>query len=121
MKIRKAYKFRLKITGEVEDKLLHFAGCCRFIWNKVLSLSLDRLKSKQSIIWYQEASFWLTLWKKSEEYGFLKECHSQLLQQKLKDLDKAFRDAFDKSQPLKRLPIFRKKGTHDSFRFPQGF
>jgi putative transposase len=70
---------------------------------------------------YQELAFWLCLWKRSEEYGFLRECHSQVLQQKLMDLDRAFRDAFDKGQSGKRLPVFKKKGQHDSFRYCQGF
>lgn len=68
---------------------------------------------------YVELSHWLTLWKQSDEYGFLKEAPSQVLQQKLKDLDRAFMDAFDKNQPLKRLPSARKKGKHDSIRFPE--
>jgi putative transposase len=36
-------------------------------------------------------------------------------------LDRAFRDCFDKSQPLKRAPVFKKKGSGDGIRFPQGF
>jgi putative transposase len=75
----------------------------------------------QSLLWYQELAFWLRLWKRSNEYGFLKECPSQVLQQKLMDLEKAFSDAFDKSQPLKRLPVFKRKGHGDGIRFPQGF
>jgi len=43
------------------------------------------------------------------------------LQQKLRDLERAFRGGFDKSQPLKRIPIFKKKGSGDGIRFPQGF
>ena len=70
---------------------------------------------------YQELDFWSKLWKKSDEYGFLKACQSQLLQQKLKDLDKAFMDCFDKKQPNKKFPRFKKKGQGDSFRYPQGF
>jgi len=46
---------------------------------------------------------------------------SQVLQQKLKDLERAFRDCFDKNQPLKRTPVFKKKGLGDGIRFPQGF
>jgi putative transposase len=30
-------------------------------------------------------------------------------------------DAFDKLQPKKKLPCKKKKGIHDSFRYPQGF
>ena len=42
------------------------------------------------------------------------------MQQKLKDLSKAFKDGFDKKQKNKRLPRFKKKGLNDSFRYPQG-
>ena len=121
MKIKKAYKFRLKTTVEIENQFLQFAGCCRKVWNLVLKMSLRRLADRQPILWYHEADFWVKLWKQSVEYGFLKECPAQILQQKLKDLDKAFRDAFDKSQPLKRIPTWRERGRHDNFRFPQHF
>ncbi len=35
----------------------------------------------------------------------------------LKFLDRALKDAFDKSSP-RRFPVFRKKGRHDSLRYP---
>ena len=120
--IRKAFKFRLKVSTETNQRLANYAGGCRFVWNKALALNLDRLNKKQPILWYEELNFWATLWKKSDEYGFLKDLPSQVLQQKLKDLDKAFKDAFDKNQPIKRIPIFKRKGqSTDSIRFPQGF
>jgi len=55
----------------------------------------------------------------SDEFGFLSTAQSQVLQQCLKDMDRAFKDGFDRKQPLKRMPRFKKKGTGDSFRFPQ--
>lgn len=121
MLIRKAYKYKLKTNLDVEQKLIAFSGQARFVWNKVLALNLSRLENKQNLLWYNEAAYWLTLWKSSEDFGFLKECHSQVLQQKLKDLEKAFRDGFDKNQPLKRLPVFKKKHQSNSFRYVQGF
>jgi len=84
-------------------------------------MNLERLEKRQPILWYNELAYWLTVWKKSEEYGFLKECPSQVLQQKLKDLERAFGDCFDKSQSLKRIPVFKKRGLNDGIRFPQGF
>jgi len=119
--IRKAFKFRLKITPETNLKLINYVGGCRFVWNKALALNLDRLNQKQPILWYEELNFLATLWKQSDAYGFLKDLPSQVLQQKLKDLDKAFKDAFDKKQTNKRIPVFKKKGLSDSFRYPQGF
>lgn len=119
MKIRKAYKFRLKPNAIQEQQLIDIAGSCRFVWNKVLHLNLNRLQNKQRLIGYYEADFWSKLWKSSDKYGFLKVAPAHCLQQKLKDLDKAFKDGFDKSQPLKRLPTVRRLGVHDSFRFPE--
>jgi putative transposase len=119
--IRKAYIFRLKTNDEIESKLIRFCGSSRFLWNKALAMNLERLEKGQGILWYNELAFWLTLWKGSEEYSFLAECPSQVLQQKLRDQERAFRDCFDKRQPLKRLPVFKKKGRGESIRFPQGF
>ena len=120
-KIRKAYKVRLKTNDELERKLVRISGSTRFLWNKSLAMNLERLESDQGILWYTELAFWLKVWKGSEEYGFLGECPSQVLQQKLMDLERAFRDCFDRKQPLKRLPVFKKRGMGDSIRFPQGF
>lgn len=122
--IRKAFKFRLNTTPKIHRKLVDFAGGCRFVWNKALALNLARLNQKQPILWYEELNFWANLWKQSskKDYGFLKELPAQVIQQKLKDLDKAFRDAFDKQQKNKRIPVFKCKGKSvASIRYPQGF
>ena len=119
--LRKAFKFRLKVTPEISQKLSRFAGECRFVWNKSLSLNLTRLEQKLPIMWYEALNFWATLWKKTDEYGFLANLPSQVLQQKLKDLAKAFKDGFDNKQSLKRIPKFKKKGLADGSRYPQGF
>lgn len=121
LKIRKAYKVQLKTNNNIENNLLRYCGSARFLWNKCLAMNLERLEKRQPVLWYNELAFWLTVWKRSEEYGFLKECPSQVLQQKLKDLERAFMDCFDKSQPLKRVPVFKKRGLNDGIRFPQGF
>ena len=119
MFIRKAYKFRLKPSAKQEAQLHQYAGAVRFAWNKVLALNLDRLRNKQPLIWYNEADYWSKLWKSSNEYGFLSDVPAHCLQQKLRDLDKAFRDGFDRKQPLKHLPRFKKRGVNDSIRFPE--
>ncbi len=121
LKIRKAYKVQFKTNNNIENNLVRYCGSARFLWNKCLAMNLERLEKRQPVLWYNELAFWLTVWKRSEEYGFLKECPSQVLQQKLKDLERAFMDCFDKSQPLKRVPVFKKRGLNDGIRFPQGF
>ncbi len=56
-------------------------------------------------------------WKQSEEYGWLQEVHSQVLQQGVKDLERAYTNLFaGRTAP----PRYRKKFLADSFRYPQG-
>ena len=119
MIIRKAYKFKLKTNPEVERLLTIFSGHSRFVWNYFWRVNKLRLENKQKIMRYHEMNYWLTLLKKSEEYSFLAEAPAHILQQKLKDLDKAYKDGFDKKQPNKRMPKLRKKQLHHSFRYPE--
>ncbi|MCK5649574.1 MAG: transposase, partial [Gammaproteobacteria bacterium] len=121
MMIRKAYKYRLTTNTETEQLMSQYAGNCRFLWNKALALNLHHLENKQPLLWYQELDWFSKLWKKSKEYGFLKLSPAQTLQQTLNQLERAFKDAFDKKQPLKKIPAFKKRGDRDSFTFPQGF
>ena len=121
MMIRKAYKFRLNTTPDIDAKMAQYAGNCRFLWNKALAINLFKLENKQKLFYYQELDFFSKLWKKSEEYSFLALSPAQTLQQTLKQLERAFKDAFDKNQPLKKIPVFKKRHGSNSFSFPQGF
>ena len=121
MIIRKAYQFRLNTNAETEQLMSQYAGNCRFLWNKALALNLHYLENKQPLLWYQELDWFSKLWKKSDDYEFLKLSPAQTLQQTLKQLERAFKDAFDKKQPLKKIPTFKKRGDRDSFTLPQGF
>ncbi len=121
MIIRKAFKFRLNTNAETEQLMSQYAGNCRFLWNKALGLNLHYLENKQPLLWYQELDWFSKLWKKSDEYEFLKLSPAQTLQQTLKQLERAFKDAFDKKQSLKKVPTFKKRGDRDTFSFPQGF
>jgi putative transposase len=119
MVIRKGYKFRLNTSPADEALMRQFAGCSRFLWNKALALQKGRLDDKQSCLSYNKLANMLPAWKK--EHPFLADAPSQALQQTLKALDKAIKEAFDKANP-KRFPVLKKRGhSRDSFRYPQGF
>lgn len=122
MKIVKAFKYQLKTNKEVEQKLQEFCDITRCVWNLMLAKNIVRLEKKELIMYYYEMSFWATFLKKTDEYSFLKECPAQVIQQKLKDQEKAFRDFFDKKQIYKGFPKFKKKNIdhNNSFRYPQG-
>ena len=119
MVIKRGFKFKLKTTEEQASLLHSWVGHVRFVWNKALDLNLTRLAQRQPLLWYEELDFWSKQWKRSTEYHFLKEVPAHCLQQKLRDLQRAFRDAFDTTQPNKRLPVFKKRGDGDSIRFPE--
>lgn len=123
MIIKKAFKYQLKTNPEQRESLLSFSGANRFVWNKALALQKRRLERPEKLerrtLNYNELALFLRLWKESDEWSFLKEAPSQTLQQTLKDLDRAIRDAFNPRQPLKRFPVFKKKHQTKGFRFPQ--
>ncbi len=119
MVIRKGYKFRLNSSPAGEELMRQFAGCNRFLWNEALALQKERLDNKQSCLPYNKLANMLPMWKK--EHPFLAEAPSQTLQQTLKALAKATKEAFDKANQ-KRFPVFKKRGQcKNGFRYPQGF
>lgn len=81
-------------------------------------MNRDRLAQGYRILNYYEMDYWSKWLKSSNEYGFLKEVPAQALQQKLRDLARAYQDGFDRFQPNKRMPTLRKRYLHSSFRFP---
>jgi len=92
MIICKGYKFRLKTNAKHERLFRVFSGYCRFLWNKALALQMARLERKTPLLSYQDLAGLLKLWKRSAEYSFLREAHSQAEQQVLKDLERALWD-----------------------------
>ncbi len=119
MVIRKAFKFRLEPCQKQQSLLSQGAGCSRFIWNKALALQKEKLTKKEKIFSYADLCKELSSWKETEELSFLREAHSQPLQQTLKDLDRAIKDGFSKS---KGMPKFKKKSIScEGMKFPQGF
>ena len=113
-----AYKFQLRPKEGQAATMRRFAGCCRFVWNKALALEKETYEAEGKRNGYNKLAGMLRDWKKEEESVFLAEAHSQILQQTLKDLDRAYVNFF---QQRAELPRFKKKGVHDAFRYPQGF
>lgn len=119
VKTLQASKFRIKTNGAVSARLASIAGSNRFVWNWALANQRKRLEEKQYTENYASMCKSLVELKEVEETIWLSECPSQRLQQTLKNLDRGIKDAFNKKS-LKRFPQFKKKGHHDSFRYPQG-
>ena len=118
MKRMQAYKFQLRPKAKQANLMLGFAGCCRFVWNKALALEKETYQAEGKRLGFYNLCKALRDWKKEEETSFLAGAHSQILQFVLKDLDQAYKNFFEKRA---NFPQFKKKGVHNTFRYPQGF
>lgn len=117
MKRLQAFKFQLRPNGQQERDMRRFAGACRFVFNRALALQNDNHEAGNKYIPYTKMASWLVEWKKSPETAWLKEAPSQPFQQSLKDLERAYKNFFQKRAAF---PRFKKRGQNDSFRYPQG-
>ncbi|TAK08386.1 MAG: transposase [Candidatus Manganitrophaceae bacterium] len=117
MKRRQAFKYELVPTGEQQRQMRRFASSCRFVYNKALALQKTNHDAGGKFIGYVAMAKQLTAWRNNSETGWLADTPAQPLQQALKDLEQAYKNFFAKRADF---PRFKKKGRHESFRYPQG-
>ncbi|EEO0260685.1 IS200/IS605 family element transposase accessory protein TnpB [Salmonella enterica] len=117
MKRLQAFKFQLRPDGQQEREMRRFAGACRFVFNRALARQNENHEAGNKYIPYTKMASWLIEWKSVPETQWLKESPSQPLQQALKDLERAYKNFFQKRTSF---PRFKKRGQSDSFRYPQG-
>jgi putative transposase len=102
------YKFRLYPTEVQKRRLEDTLETCRRLYNKMLD---DRIKNHTGFF---EQKKKLVELKKEDKY--LKEVHSQVLQDIVLRLDKAFQSYFN---GLSKFPRFKRRGRYNSFTYPQ--
>lgn len=117
----KAYKYRLVPNKEQEVLFAQYAGCARYVYNRALA---DYKKAQENDIKrpsYSDAANKLPFMKADEETIWLKDVHSQVLQQSIMDLYKGIKKFFKErdDNPFIGFPKFKRKGKKESFRFPQ--
>ncbi len=110
MNIRKAYKFRLYPNAAQRQALAVQFGHSRFIYNWGLAQSQKKYPG------YKQLANQLPALKMSEETAWLAEADAQVLQQKLRDLDRAFRNFFEGRA---KYPRFHSRRHRQSIRYPQ--
>lgn len=69
-------------------------GARRYVFNRALALQKERYAAGDKHLSYADLCKHLTAWKAEPDTSWLKEVHSQVLQQALKDLDRAYRNFF---------------------------
>ena len=112
-----AYQFALQPNGEQQRLMRRFSGSCRYVYNMALALQQDRHAAGEKKLGYAALCKALTEWKAQPQTFWLNETPSQALQQVLKNLERAYKNFFEKRADS---PRFKKKGVSDSFRYPQG-
>lgn len=118
LKIRKAYKFRLKPNKTQEQALTVQFGHARFTYNWALARRKDHYRETGKGLNGFALNKELTTLKKEPETEWLKQANAQVLQQKTKDLDRAYTNFFEGRA---KYPTFKKKHGKQSIRFPQAF
>ena len=103
-------------TGQ-EHQLARIAGVCRLVWNLCLEQRKTVYASRRITLNSYRQLPDVTILR--GEYDWIQEIPSQVLQQKVRDLDIAYKNFFEGRAAF---PEQKKKGKSvDSFRFPQGF
>ena len=118
MIVRKAFRYRLYPTAEQEQALAVQIGHARFIWNWALALRKATYKETGKGIGYYELKRRATALKYQAGTEWLQEADSQVLQAKIQDLERAYKNFFEKRA---KLPRFKSKRDGQSIRYPQRF
>jgi putative transposase len=114
---RKVYRFQVKATPAQAEQFYQMAGAKRYVFNWALARRKDHYAEHKEGLSAKVLSADLTALKKQPDAEWLKAVDSQLLQQALKDVDRAFQNFFDKRA---RFPRFKcRKRETPSFRIPQ--
>lgn len=110
MKRLQAFKFELMPNGEQQRDMRRFSGACRFVYNKALEAQKANYEAGGKYISHFDMCKRLPEWKK--EFPWLKNSPSHTLQKALKDLDRSYKNFFEKRADF---PRFKKKGGCESF------
>ena len=92
-----------------------FVGSCRYVFNKALALHKARYEQGDKKLGYAGLCRELTEWRHNPDTAWLSDAPVHAQQQALRDLERAYTNFFTKRA---HLPRFKKKGQHNSFRYP---
>lgn len=115
MKRLQAFKYELQPNELQQHQMRCFAGSCRFVWNKALVMQKALHERGEKKLGYAGLCKMLTEWRNNSEIAWLADAPVHPLQQTLKDLERAYGNFFAQRA---NFPRFKKKGRHESFRYP---
>src|ERR1019366_7961632 len=109
-----ATRIRLYPTVEQAQKLAIQFGCARWVWNNALSTIGELYRATGKGLNYHTMS--IRLPKLKQEFEWLGDTDSQVLQQSLQNLSRAFENFFAKRG---KYPRFKSKHERQSVQYPQ--
>lgn len=113
----KAFKYELNPNDTQKVLLSKHFGCSRFVFNWALNEKSKAYSQDRKNINYFNLASRITDLKKQEEFYWLLDVNSQVLQMSLRNLDNAYTRFFHKKA---NFPRFKKKNNTQSFQCPQG-
>ena len=114
-----AYKFRIYPTKEQKEKIFKTLNLCRWLYNSGLEQRITAYKMRRKTLsYYTHIKELPGLKKELPEY---KEVHSQVLQDVLNRLDKAYQSFFSRMKRGEKagFPRFQGRNRYNSFTYPQ--
>ena len=119
MLTRKAFKYRLSPTPKQEQHLLFVLRRCRELYNSGLEQRKAFYQMRRKSLGYSQQAAELTDLKAA--YPAYQDIYSQVLQDVLRRLDKAFAAFFRRIRngETPGYPRFQGQGRYDSFTYPQ--
>lgn len=110
----RGYRYRIYPTKEQAARIASILGCCRFVYNHFLAVRRDTWTSSKENVTYTQTSSMLTSLKRDPEHLWLAGVDSMALQESLRDLEKAYRNFFEKRTGYPKFK--RKHQTEQSYR-----
>lgn len=90
--ILRAIKTRIYPNKMQQDKIITNFGCCRFVWNQLLNMQIERYNNGGSYVSEFGMNYLIKCLK--QEYPFLKKAESTSLQHVSRNLNNAFQKLF---------------------------
>ena len=108
-------KIRIYPDEGQKQEINKLLGCCRFVYNRCLDLKITAYKDDKTSLSTSDLNKKVIEIKKQDEFVWLADAHSKVIQQSLLNLDSAYKKFFKEKSGF---PKFKSKKEGDSCRFP---
>lgn len=116
--IHKSFKFRIYPTKQQQQALIIQFGHSRFVYNWALNRCQEHYKATGKGLYAFDTNREIVALKRDPDTSWLKQAHSQILQSKSTDLQKAFTNFIEGRA---KYPKFKSKNKKQSIRYSQWF